>query len=50
MRDTEDARQIDIANHWTAPDRVKTVSVKVGGENHVTLPALSITAFECAGR
>ena len=50
MRDTQgSARQIDIVNHWNAPDRIKTVGLNLTGENNaVALPALSVTAIECA--
>jgi alpha-L-arabinofuranosidase len=44
--DTLDMRQIDVMNHWTAPERVKTVKLPVG--NDVTLPAFSVAAIECA--
>jgi alpha-N-arabinofuranosidase len=44
--DIKDARQIDVMNHWIAPDRVKTVNLEVNGDTLV-LPALSATAIEC---
>jgi len=43
--DTQDAKELDVMNHWTAPDRVKTVALKASGET-VTLPALSAVAIE----
>lgn len=50
MRDTQDTRQIDVVNHWTAPDRIKTTAFNVNSGNRCTLPALSVTAFECAAQ
>ncbi len=47
--DTQDARQPDIMNHWDSPDRVRAVKFPVSGST-VTLPALSASAIECAGR
>lgn len=44
--DTRDARQPDLSNHWTAPDRVRTVPLAVTPAG-ATLPALSVTAMEC---
>jgi alpha-L-arabinofuranosidase len=43
--DTQDARQIEVMNHWTAPDRVKTVNLEADGDRLV-LPAFSATAME----
>jgi alpha-L-arabinofuranosidase len=47
VRDTEDAREPDVVNHWEAPERVKTVPLPFS-QNSVLLPALSATAIECA--
>jgi alpha-N-arabinofuranosidase len=47
VTDIRDARQLDVMNHWTAPDRVKNRTLSTA-ENSVTLPAYSITALECA--
>jgi hypothetical protein len=44
--DTKDGREIDVMNHWTVPDRVKTVGLEVESDTLV-LPALSVTAVEC---
>jgi alpha-N-arabinofuranosidase len=44
--DTQDARQSDAMNHWSAPDRIKTVALPVA-PNKIVLPALSVTAIEC---
>jgi hypothetical protein len=46
MRDMQDMRQPDVMNHWTAPERVRTVGLTMVGENKVVLPALSVTALE----
>jgi alpha-L-arabinofuranosidase len=46
LRDTQDAREPDIMNHWNAPDRVRTVPLTASG-NQVILPALSAAAIEC---
>jgi len=45
--DTQDARQIDLMNHWVAPDRVKIVKLKSSGDT-VNLPALSVVAVRAA--
>lgn len=44
--DTQDPRQPDVMNHWTAADRVKTVSMAVSPKG-IVLPALSAAAIEC---
>jgi alpha-L-arabinofuranosidase len=49
VRDTRDRRQPDVMNHWSAPDRVKTVDLKVSGTT-ITLPALSATAIDCGSK
>jgi alpha-L-arabinofuranosidase len=49
VRDTRDQRQPDVMNHWSAPDRVKTVELKVSGAA-ITLPALSATAVVCGSQ
>ncbi len=46
MCDTQDARQPDVMNHWTAPDRIKTVALPVSPKG-IVLPALSVAAIEC---
>ncbi len=47
--DTQDARQPDVMNHWSAPERIKTSAlVLTPGQNKVVLPALSVTAVEFA--
>ncbi|MDR3404132.1 MAG: alpha-L-arabinofuranosidase C-terminal domain-containing protein [Chthoniobacter sp.] len=43
--DTQDARQIDVMNHWDTPDRVKIMRLSTSGDT-VILPALSVTAIE----
>ncbi len=43
--DVQDARQPEIMNHWTAPERVKTVQSEMS-HDAVTLPAFSATAIE----
>jgi len=45
VRDTQDAGELDVMNHWAAPDRVKTVTLKTVGDT-VVLPPLSVTAIE----
>ena len=49
FRDRLDRRQLDVQNHWTAPDRVGTFPLEFRG-NVVELPAFSATAIECAAR
>jgi alpha-N-arabinofuranosidase len=49
VRDTRDRRQPDVMNHWSDPDRVKTVDLKVSGTT-ITLPALSATAIDCGSK
>jgi alpha-L-arabinofuranosidase len=44
--DVQDARQPEIMNHWTAPERVKTVRSETS-RDAVILPAFSATAMEC---
>ncbi len=44
--DTQDRRQLDAMNHWTAPERVKAVKLVVSG-GKVVLPAYSVAAIEC---
>ena len=46
LGDTRDARQPDVMNHWSAPDRVKTFGLS-SVQNEVILPALSATVIEC---
>ncbi|HPP75853.1 MAG TPA: alpha-L-arabinofuranosidase C-terminal domain-containing protein [Armatimonadota bacterium] len=43
--DTADQRQYDLMNHWTAPERVKTVSFTVQS-NKIIVPAYSAAAIE----
>jgi alpha-N-arabinofuranosidase len=45
--DTQDKRQPDLMNHWTAPDRVKAVTLKTNSDV-VILPAMSVAAIECS--
>jgi alpha-L-arabinofuranosidase len=47
VRDTEDAREPDVVNHWESPERVNTVPLPFSPDS-VLLPALSATAIECA--
>jgi alpha-N-arabinofuranosidase len=47
--DSQDARQPDVINAWTASDRIKTVALPVES-NKVVLPALSATAIECEAK
>jgi alpha-N-arabinofuranosidase len=47
VRDTRDRKQTDIKNFFGAPDRIRTVRLDVT-EGGLTLPALSVTAIECA--
>jgi alpha-L-arabinofuranosidase len=49
VRDTRDIRQLDVMNHWSAPDRVATVELKFSG-TAFTLPALSATAIVCGSK
>ncbi len=44
--DTLDGRHPDVMNHWTAPERVRTVKLSAS-EDKVVLPALSASAIEC---
>ena len=46
VRDTLDGRHPDVMNHWTAPDRVRTVNLSVF-QKKIRLPALSVSAIEC---
>jgi alpha-N-arabinofuranosidase len=46
VRDTEDARQPDVVNHWESPERVKATPLAFSPTS-VLLPALSATAIEC---
>ncbi|MGI8966240.1 MAG: alpha-L-arabinofuranosidase C-terminal domain-containing protein, partial [Limisphaerales bacterium] len=46
LQDAQDARQPDVMNHWSAPDRVKIIRLSPV-ENKIALPALSVTAIEC---
>jgi len=45
--DVEHAGQPDAMNHWTAPDRIKTIPLHPG-RNAVSIPALSVAAIDCA--
>jgi len=45
--DTRDMRQPNLANHFSAPERVSTMEVPVAGDS-VTLPALSAAVVVCA--
>jgi alpha-N-arabinofuranosidase len=44
--DTRDLRQPEVMNHFTAPDRVRTIDLPTDGKA-VTLPAYSVAAVEC---
>jgi len=44
--DSQDARQLDVMNHWAAPARVKSVKLETKIDRLV-LPALSATAVVC---
>ena len=44
--DTQDTRQPDVMNHWSAPDRIKIATLSVAPDK-IVLPALSATAIEC---
>jgi alpha-N-arabinofuranosidase len=47
--DTQDRRQLEVMNHFTAPDRVTTVKLEVSGKS-IVLPAYSSSAIECAAK
>jgi alpha-N-arabinofuranosidase len=47
VRDTLNMREIDAMNHWTAPDRIRTVDLPVTGSG-AELPPLSLSLIECA--
>jgi alpha-L-arabinofuranosidase len=47
--DTRDMRQPDVMNHWSAPERVTTISLMPSGDS-ITLPALSVAAIVCGPR
>lgn len=47
VTDTRNAGQLDVMNHWTAPDRVRNQPLPTS-DSAVVLPAYSITALECA--
>jgi alpha-L-arabinofuranosidase len=49
LRDTRDALQLDVMNHWNAPDRVKTTPLK-SWQDSLTLPPYSVSAIECESR
>jgi hypothetical protein len=44
VADSQDGRQIDLMNHWSALDRVRIIKLKTKGDL-VTLPALSVAAI-----
>lgn len=46
VADAQDARQPDVMNHWTGPDRVKIIRLQPA-EDSVILPAFSAAAIEC---
>jgi alpha-L-arabinofuranosidase len=49
--DTQDARQPDVMNHWSAPERIKTTALSLmPAQNKVVLPALSVAAVEFEAR
>ena len=43
--DTQDTRQTDVMNHWSAPERIRTVEMAIS-KDKIVLPALSVTAVE----
>jgi len=45
--DTLNRQQIDIMNHWNAPDQVRTISLPVS-KDKIKLPPFSVSAIECA--
>ena len=45
LADTLDARQPEIMNHWSNPDRIKITSL-TPSTNHLILPAFSVTAVK----
>jgi alpha-L-arabinofuranosidase len=45
LHDTLDARQPEIMNHWSNPDRVKITSL-TPSNGRLTLPAFSVAAIE----
>jgi alpha-N-arabinofuranosidase len=49
LRDTLNARQPDVMNHWETPNRIKIVELPLAADK-IALPALSVTAIECAVR
>jgi alpha-L-arabinofuranosidase len=49
LRDTRDARQLDVMNHWNAPNRVKTMPLKTE-QDTLVLPAFSVAAIECEAK
>ena len=49
LRDTRDARELDVMNHWNAPYRVKTAPLETS-EDALVLPAFSVTAIECKSK
>jgi len=49
LRDTRDARELDVMNHWNASNRVRTTPLKTE-QDTVVLPAFSVTAIECAAK
>lgn len=44
--DTQDQRQLDVMNHWSAPDRIRGIKLQVS-DGKVILPAFSVSAIEC---
>jgi alpha-N-arabinofuranosidase len=46
LQDTRDARQLDVMNHWNAPNRVKITPLNTS-QDSLILPAFSVTAIEC---
>jgi len=47
--DAQDARQLDVMNHWVAPGRVTAMKLKTSRDT-VVLPAFSATAIESESR
>jgi alpha-L-arabinofuranosidase len=49
VRDALDLRQPDVMNHWSRPNRVRTIRTKLSA-SELTLPALSVSAIICGPR
>jgi alpha-L-arabinofuranosidase len=49
VRDALDMRQPDVMNHWSRPNRVRTIRTKLSG-SELALPALSVSVIICGPR